>query len=269
MTPLRRMTLDLSPETLAEALDQEAIQAWYQPRVACASRALVGLEVLARWPHPDLGLIMPDQFIPLAERSDQIGRLARQVIESAVSWFSGPFRDTSTSLTLNLSSTLLSDPELPDWLAACCGRFAVNPAQVVLAIAEADAMGNQSRIASAAMRLRIHGFLFCISHFGAGYSSLRALAQLPLSELTLDGRFVANASFSETSREIISNVIGLARAVNLRVTAGGVEDDDTFEFLKRKGCHAAQGSLIAPAMDGVVTLNWRRAYDRARLASRS
>jgi EAL domain-containing protein (putative c-di-GMP-specific phosphodiesterase class I) len=263
------MTLDLSPESLADALDQEAIQAWYQPRVSCSSRALVGFEVLARWPHPELGLIMPDQFIPLAERSGLIGRLAREVIEEALLWFAKPFGDSSVTITVNLSSTLLSDAELPDWLSECCARFAVNPAQVVLAITEADAMTNQVRIAPAAMRLRIHGFHFCITNFGVGYASLRLLAQLPFSELTLDRRFVTNASFSETSREIIANVIGLSRAVDLRVTADGVVDDGAFAYLQRKGCHAAQGDLIAPPMDGVVTLNWRTAYDRARLASRS
>jgi EAL domain-containing protein (putative c-di-GMP-specific phosphodiesterase class I) len=263
------MTRDVSPAVLAEALEHRAVQAWYQPRVSCASQALVGLEVLARWPHPDLGLIMPDEFTPLAERSGLIGRLTRQVIEDALSWFAKPFGDAPVTMTVNIAAILLSDPQLPDWLSACCALYAVNPAQVVLAISETDAMAHQATIASAAMRLRIHGFLFCISNFGVGYSSLRLLARLPFSELTLDRRFVTNASFSETSRETITRVIGLSRAVDLRVTADGVEDDDAFEFLKKKGCHAAQGFLFAPPMDGAETLNRRRSHDRARLQARS
>jgi EAL domain-containing protein (putative c-di-GMP-specific phosphodiesterase class I) len=253
---------ELSAETLAAALQRRELQAYYQPSVSCASRALVGFEAMARWRHPDLGLITPDQFTPVAERSGLIGRLTRQVIENALSWFAKSFGDTPATITLNLSATLLSDPQLPGWLFESCSRFAIDPGQVVLAITETDAMAHQVRIARVAMQLRIYGFRFCISNFGVGYSSLLQLAQLPFSELKVDRRFVTSAADSEKSREVITNVIGLSRAVDLKVTADGVADVWTLDFLNRRGCHAAQGLLIAPPMDAAAALAWRGSHDR-------
>ena len=94
--------VDLSAETLLDALDGGALQAWYQPRISCASRALVGLEALPRWLHPKHGILMPDEFLPLAERAGLLGRLTRQVIENALAWFARHFRDTSITLAINL-----------------------------------------------------------------------------------------------------------------------------------------------------------------------
>lgn len=264
MTPQTCAMPDLSPDSLAKALEKGDLRAWYQPRVSCASGGLVGFEALARWAHPDLGLVMPDQFLPLAEEAGLTGRLTRQVIEDALAWFGKSLADTPLTIAVNLSSALLSDPQLPSWLAQGCSRYAVTPRQVILAMPETDAVANQVQIADVAMRLRIQGFLICISNFGVGYSSLRLLAQLPFSELAIDRRYVADALTSDTSREIITNVIGLSRAVDLRVTADGVSDQPTLDLLEKKGCHAAQGPLIAPPMEGAAALDWRRAYDRGR-----
>jgi len=265
VTPQRCAAPDVSSETLAAALANRALEAHYQPSISCASQALVGFEALPRWPHADLGLIMPDQFLPIAERSGLIGELTRQVIENALSWFAKSFRETPITITLNLSAMALSHPQLPGWLFECCTGAAMDPGRVILAVAEIDAIAHQAKIARVMMQLRIHGFLFCIKNFGVGYSSLLQLAQLPFSELKVDSRFVTQASVSERSREVITNVIGVSRAVGQRVTADGVEDDWTLDFLARRGCHAAQGSLIAPPMDGAAALAWRRSHDRARL----
>jgi EAL domain-containing protein (putative c-di-GMP-specific phosphodiesterase class I) len=268
VTPRSCGMIDLSPEALAEALDQGGLTAWYQPRISCSSRALVGFEALPRWLHPEFGMIMPDQFMPLAHRSGLLGRLARQVIEDALAWFARHFRDTSITLAMNLSSGFFMDPDLPAWLMQCCSRFAIAPGQLILGIPETDAMADHDKIDSVAMRLRIQGFLFGISNFGLGNASLRLLAQLPFSELELDRRFAAQAPASETSREIIANLVVLARAVDLHVTADGVEDGWTLEFLERARCHAAQGPLIAPPMDGPTTLSWRRSHEHGPLRPR-
>jgi EAL domain-containing protein (putative c-di-GMP-specific phosphodiesterase class I) len=253
--------MDLSPETFVEALDQGTLQAWYQPRISCASRVLVGFEALPRWLHPEHGILTPDEFLPLAERAGLLDRVTRQVIETALAWFARHFRDTPITLAMTLSSRFFIDPDMPAWLSQCCSRLVLAPGQVILGIPETDAMADHDRIDSVAMRLRIQGFLFAISHFGLGTASLRLLARLPFSELELDRRFAAQAPVSEASRETIANLVALARAVDLRVTADGVEDDWTLEFLERGRCHAAQGPLIAPPMDGRAILSWRRSHD--------
>ncbi|MDB5478992.1 MAG: response regulator [Caulobacteraceae bacterium] len=165
------------------------------------------------------------------------------MIENALPWFARSFRDTPVTIAVNLSASVLSDPQLPGWLFGCCCRFGIDPGQLILAIEETDAVAHQAKIARVAMQLRIYGFLFCINNFGVGYSSLLKLAQLPFSELKVDRRLVTQASVSGTSRE----------------------DDWTLEFLTKKGCHPAQGSLIATPMDGVATLAWRSSRPDGRL----
>ena len=260
MTAQRCATFDPSPADLAAALESRAFEAYYKPTIACASRALVGFEALPRWRRPDLSVVRPDQFTRLAEQSGQMDELTRQVIQNALDWFARSLTGTGLTITLNVSATLLADPQAPAWLFACCSRLAIDPARVVLAVTEADAVAHLAKISRVAMQLRIYGFRFCVSAFGAGRSSLRLLAQLPFSELKMDRRFVIQAAESESSREMIGSIIAMSRAVDLRVTAAGVRDDQTLEFLNRKGCHAAQGSLIAAPMEGAAAMAWRRSY---------
>ena len=145
----------------------------------------------------------------------------RQVIENALSWFARSFRNTAITITINVPAPVLSDLQLPNWLFESCSRLAINPRQVILAVAHAEAMAHQAKIARVAMQLRIYGFPFCVSDFGMGHSSLRLLAHLPFSELIVDRRFVSQASASESSREVIASVIAMSRAVDLHVTADG------------------------------------------------
>lgn len=261
--PARSSTLEISPDTLRTALESRALEAWYQPKLSCASKSLVGFEALARWPDPNFGMIMPAQFIPVAERAGLIDRLTRQVVENALSWFALPFRDSRITLAINLSALLLADPDLPSWLFECCSKFAVDPGQIILEVTESEAIRNQHEIVGLAMQLRLHGFRFCIDDFGVGYSSLSQLAGLPFSELKIDRSLVMQASTSEKARRIISSVIGLAQALDLQVTAEGVEDQWTLDFLHAQGCDAIQGYLIARPMDGPHALAWYEANAQA------
>lgn len=229
---------EISTETLAAALEGRGLQVYYQPAVHCASGALLGFESLARWPHPDLGMIMPHRFIPIAERSGLTGQLVSQLMDEALSWFAESFRDAAVTITMKLSALLLSDLQLPGWLVQRCSDLAINPRQIILAIPESDAIRSQSSTTRLATRLRLHGFPLCIGNFGVNYSSLRQLAQLPFSELNIDKSIVRQVSVSEKSRDVIARVIGLSRTVGLHVTANGVEDEWTLG--------AAQGSMIAP-----------------------
>jgi EAL domain-containing protein (putative c-di-GMP-specific phosphodiesterase class I) len=269
MMAQRCAAFEISAETLAAALEDRVLQVYYQPVVDCASGALVGFESLARWPHRDLGMVMPHQFIPLAEQSGLTGRLVSQLMEEALSWFAESFRDTGTTITMNLSALLLSDLQLPGWLVQRCSDLTINPRQIILAIPESDAIESQSSTTRLAMQLRLHGFPLCIGNFGVGYSSLRQLAQLPFSELKIDKSVVRQVSVSEKSREVIARVIGLSRAVGLHITANGAEDEWTVDFLRKRGCDAAQGSWIAPPMDGAATLAWCESQGGRRDESRS
>ena len=136
-------------------------------------------------------------------------------------------------------------------------------------IPESDAIKSESSTTRQAMQLRLHGFPLCIGNFGVSYSSLRELAQLPFSELKIDRSVVRQASVSEKAREAIGRVIGLSKAVGLHVTANGVGDEWTLDFLRKRGCGAAQGSFIAPPMDGAAALAWSESQAGPREESRS
>jgi EAL domain-containing protein (putative c-di-GMP-specific phosphodiesterase class I)/FixJ family two-component response regulator len=258
--PTSADTSDVSRETLSRALEGREIGAFYQPKISCATRALMGFEALARWPSPDHGMIMPDRFIPLAEQSGLIGELTRQVFEAALSWFAGPFGGSEATLALNLSARLLSDPELPIWISACCAKYSVPHDQLILEVTETASMNNQEAVVENLTKIRISGFRLSIDDFGVGYSSLVQLARLPFSELKIDKMFILSARTSEESRKIISSIVGLSRALDLHVTAEGVEDEWTLDFLQKLGCDSAQGYVIARPMDGAAAVAWSASF---------
>jgi EAL domain-containing protein (putative c-di-GMP-specific phosphodiesterase class I)/ActR/RegA family two-component response regulator len=252
--------LEVSPGALGAALEADQIQPFFQPKISCATRALVGFEALARWPRPDGGMIMPDLFIPLAEQSGLMGALTRRIFQHAFKWFAKGFRHSDITMAINLSATLLSDPGLPAWMSQCCAKAAIHPQQVILEITETATTGNQLEMMEILTQARIHGFRLSIDDFGVGYSSLVQLARMPFSEIKIDRMFVSSAATSEESRKIITSTIGLAQALDLHVTAEGVEDAWTLDFLRDRGCDSAQGFLIGRPLDGAAAMAWHESY---------
>jgi len=244
---------------LKAGLDANQLVPFYQPKIACASGALVGFETLARWLHPKRGMVMPDRFIPLAERSGLIHPLTRQIFSQALAWFRPLFAGTEVKLALNMSPKLLSDPTFPTWLMEQCAREAVDPHQIILEITETSSMADPVQLLEYLTQLRIKGFHLSIDDFGVGYSSLIQLARLPFSEMKIDKMFVMTAPKSQESQKIATAIVGLARALALSVTAEGLEDAWTLEFLRNIGCDVAQGYLISRPVDGDTALAWARA----------
>lgn len=256
--PRASAEFQVTEQTLNEALRNRHIQVHYQPKIACDDETLIGFEGLARWYEPGIGMIRPDNFIPLAEETGLIHPLTRQVFEHALSWFGGYFHNSDVSIALNVSAKVLSDPKLPEWIAQQCKHFGVAPEQVILEITETASMQNPVAMVEILTQLRIKGFGLSIDDFGVGYSSLVQLARLPFSEMKIDKMFVTTAATSAESQKIASAIVELARALGLHVTAEGVEDDWTLNFLRDIQCDAAQGYAIARPMEGAVVRDWIR-----------
>lgn len=249
----------ITEQVLAEALRERQFTVFYQPKLCCLSGRLVGFECLARWRHPSEGLLSPDRFISLAESSGLIAELTEQVFVQALEWFAANFQDQDLQIALNLSAKTLSSPEFPDWVAEQCARVGVAPQQVMLEVTETSSMENPVATLQILTQFRIKGFNLSIDDFGIGYSSLIQLARLPFSELKIDKMFVISAPYSEESQKIVSAVISLGRALHLSVTAEGVEDAWTLQYLKDAGCDYAQGFLFSRPLDGEAFLAWNRA----------
>lgn len=250
---------DVSQEELQAALESGQFFLHYQPKISCADGELAGFEALVRWNHPDRGLVMPNRFIPLAERTGLIDPLTDQILKMAVGWMASAFPNSGDLLSVNLSASSLGDIGLVDSIAATCERMALDPSRLILEVTETSAMTDPGATLDLLTRLRLKGFHLSIDDFGVGYSSLVQLARLPFSEIKIDTSFVREAARSEESRKIIKNIIGLGHSLGLRVTAEGVEDREALEFLKYSDCDLAQGYFIGRPMAEDAVTEWLRA----------
>jgi EAL domain-containing protein (putative c-di-GMP-specific phosphodiesterase class I) len=248
--------LDIGEAELRLALERQQFSPWYQPKISCATGELVGFECLARWHYSNFRLIMPDRFIPVAERSGLINQLSRQIFAQALAWHGEAFTGTQIKIALNMSARILTDKDFPRWLMDQCAQTNVQPHQVILEITETSTLEDPIAMLEFLTQFRIKGFNLSIDDFGVGYSSMIQLARLPFSEMKIDKMFIMSAPHSEESQKIATAIAGLGRALGLYVTAEGVEDPWTLNFLRDIGCDAAQGYHIARPMEAGAALAW-------------
>jgi EAL domain-containing protein (putative c-di-GMP-specific phosphodiesterase class I)/ActR/RegA family two-component response regulator len=248
----------LTRSDLEAALEHRQFVMAYQPKINCKSGQIAGFEALVRWRHPTHGLIMPDAFIPIAEQSGLIDPLTAQIVDQSLAWFTTAFPQSglSLSLSLNLSARSLIDLELADKLSAICLRFQLPTERIVLEVTESSAMIDPVLSLDLLTRLRVKGFQLSIDDFGTGFSSMVQLVRLPFSEIKVDKSFVLHASQSQESRTVIKSIVELGHSLGLTVTAEGVEDQRTLDYLNTLGCDLAQGYLIARPMPGDAARQW-------------
>ena len=258
---------DASAADLQDALAQGAIRVVYQPKIHCRTGVLVGFEALARWEHPENGLIGPETFIPLAEKHGLIDRLTEQVADQALTWLAGlaaPNQGHRTHdlaleqafLSLNISARSLEQRALFERILQRCRELSLEPWRVVLEVTESSAMQDPTTALDNLTQVRLKGFHLSIDDFGTGYSSMVQLVRLPFSEIKVDKRFVTDATTSAESRAIIRSVVDLGRSLGMRVTAEGVEDSETLDYLRQLNCDYAQGYYIARPLAPDAVVDW-------------
>jgi len=247
---------EITKEALQGALDRHEFVMAYQPKIDCKSGTPAGFEALVRWMHPVRGIIMPDDFISIAESTGLIDALTEQVFDQSLTWFSDSFPQSKLILSLNLSAKSLVDFHLADSLAAMCNRFHISPERIVLELTESSTMVDPILSLDLMTRFRVKGFQLSIDDFGTGFSSMIQLVRLPFSEIKVDKSFVTQARHSIESRSVIKSIVELGHSLGLLVTAEGVEDLDTLNYLNTLGCDLAQGYFIARPMWGEAARNW-------------
>jgi EAL domain-containing protein (putative c-di-GMP-specific phosphodiesterase class I) len=249
---------EITAQDLQNALERREFVMAYQPKIECKSGAMVGLEALVRWQSPDKGLVMPDSFIALAEDCGLIDALTAQVFDQSLEWFSGAFPNSNLHLSLNLSARSLVDIRLADHLATLCHLFQIAPERIVLELTETSAMVDPILSLDLMTRIRMKGFQLSIDDFGTGYSSMVQLVRLPFSEIKVDKSFVLIDKQTKESLTVIKSIVDLGHSLGLRVTAEGVDDENTLNYLNTLGCDLAQGYFIARPMSGEATRDWER-----------
>jgi EAL domain-containing protein (putative c-di-GMP-specific phosphodiesterase class I) len=207
---------------------------------------VIGVEALVRWPHPVEGLIPPDEFIPIAERTGLIGPMTAFVLRTALAesrrWEQA---GQHLSVAVNLSARSLLDADLVDDIARALRLSGVDPSKLVLEITETSVMSDAEYAMRVLQRLSAMGVKLAIDDFGTGYSSLAYLKRLPVDEVKIDKSFVLNMQKDDNDAVIVRSIIDLARNLGLRVVAEGVETTSTWDTLRDMGCDTGQGYVIS------------------------
>jgi diguanylate cyclase (GGDEF)-like protein len=236
------------------AASEGQLRLLYQPIFALETRAIVGAEALVRWMHPDRGLILPDQFIPLAESSGAISPIGEWVrLEAASqlqSWCERRLPlDTDFRLRLNLSAVELRDPRLVDSIEATLQQRDIPPELIEFEVTESTLVSDVDTAARQLRRLRAAGFHVAIDDFGTGYSSLAYLSGLPIDTLKLDRAFTAALLENDATRAVVQSVISLARALGQEVVGEGIESEAQLRCLLELGCDLGQGYHLSRPVD--------------------
>lgn len=230
---------------LTEAIYNNQIQVHYQPIYDTGTRTLVGLEALARWYDPEQGYISPAVFIPVAEDTGLITslteKLLHQVCKDIITW--GKLGCNQPKVSVNISSIQFQHQDFVDNLIAIIRSYGLPASSIGLEITESIAIHNMQMVKERLNRLRKEGFTLSLDDFGTGFSSLHILHQLPVHTLKIDRSFIQ--SEEETSVTMIGAILAMAKALNLRVVAEGVEKEEQLNYLFTEGCEYVQGFLLS------------------------
>lgn len=241
---------------LRAAIDNGQLLLHYQPKIDLSSGRTVGVEALVRWKHPTRGLIFPDNFIPLAERTGLINPLTTAVIVGALQQGRAFLQQGfSLGVSVNLSARNLHDPRFCTGLLEMVSDAGFPLSHLTLEITETAIMADPARAKTVLTKLRDAGIHLSMDDFGIGQSSLTYLKDLPISKMKIDKSFVMN--FQEPRNvAIVRSAIDLGRNMGLQVTAEGVEDADTQQSLKDLGCDLAQGYLFSKPLSVEALTSW-------------
>jgi diguanylate cyclase (GGDEF)-like protein len=242
---------------LRAAIEARDLVLHYQPKVRLADWSHCGSEALVRWKHPERGLILPMEFVGLAEEIGLMGPLTYQVVDIAVRQQREWLPSGATPVAINLSARNLYDPGL---FKALDGFFAVGvPRELIhFEITESALVDDPDAARRALLVLRDQGAKIYIDDFGTGYSSLNYLVKLPVHALKIDRSFIHQMAKSVEARSVVASIISMAHNLNMKVVAEGVETGEDFEMLRDMGCDEAQGYFIARPLDAASYEAWRR-----------
>jgi EAL domain-containing protein (putative c-di-GMP-specific phosphodiesterase class I) len=230
-------------EDLRRALDRQEFVLHYQPKVNLRTGAITGVEALIRWTHPTRGSLSPAQFIPVAEDCGLIlpigAWVLREACRQARAWVDAGL--PVTTIAVNVSAMDFRDTSFLDGLFAILAETGLDPTSLELEMTESILMKRPDSTVSTLQALRERGIQVAVDDFGTGYSSLSYLRKFPVDALKIDQSFVRQISTAGDDTTLVTAVISMARSLNLRVVAEGVETPTELEFLRAHQCDEAQG----------------------------
>lgn len=243
---------------LREGLDQKQFQLYYQPQLDLASGRVTGIEALLRWNHPQMGLILPDRFIGVAEDTGLINALGDWVLHEACRQMAQWQHDGWGKLTIavNVSPVQFRQPQLDASVEAALASAGLPASMLELEVTEGVLMDDSERVLSTVRNLHAKGVRLAIDDFGTGYSSLAYLKRFAVSRLKIDRSFIQELRHSRDDASIVQAVIQIAHNLNLELVAEGVTDEATRELLVKMGCEEGQGYLFCRPLPAAEVPGW-------------
>jgi diguanylate cyclase (GGDEF)-like protein len=241
---------------LCRAIERQELQVFYQPIIALNSEQIQGFEALVRWQHPDRGLIMPDEFISIAEDIGLIIPIDMWVLREACrqlrQWQTHLPQTDSLFMCVNLSGKQFSQPDLMAKIDQVLGEVALSPACLKIELTESVLIESTTFATEVLDQLCERNIRVCIDDFGTGYSSLSYLHRFPIHTLKIDRSFISRLDAKPGNYEIVKAIVNLGLNLGLHIVAEGVESLDQVRFLQMQGCHAGQGYYFARPLDAVA-----------------
>lgn len=251
---------------LGHAIRDDQLLLHFQPRIDIKSEQVTGCEALVRWQHPKLGLVFPDEFIPLAEMSDLIHPLSNWVLNNAFTQIKRlQNKGQDVPVAVNLSARNLTDSQLVSMIESLLVSEKIEPRLLEIEITESALINHPQRAVENLTRLDKLGVSMAIDDFGTGYSSLSYLKKLPIDTIKIDRSFVQDMLVNESDSVIVGSTINLAHNFSHTVVAEGVENLQTLNALSEKHCDQAQGYYIAKPMPADEFEYWLNEYNKDKI----
>ena len=246
---------------LEVAIQNKTLELWYQPKINLKDGTIYGVEALTRWQSEADGYISPEIFIPLAEERNFIHDLTRWVLNIA-------FRTQKEwkelgldiNMAVNLSGKVIDADEFVSLVEHTQGIWNTNPKDITLEVTETSMMKSMEESLEKLNILKKHGFQLSIDDFGTGYSSLEYFKTLPVHEIKIDKSFVKNMMTNKGDKNLVQMIANLAKSFSLKVVAEGIEDQKTYNALKKLGVQRAQGYYMSKPMPEDEFLTWAEFY---------
>ena len=242
---------------LGEALANNELTLAFQPKLTVQGLMLKGVEALARWRHPQKGVISPGVFIPLAERHGMIDMLTRHLLQVAFqhkrTWQNYGLR---FNLAFNLSPLSLADSDMVEWLCKMAEDHGIAPSEITFEITENALLGELASAIQTLARLRLKGFHIAIDDYGTGFANAQQLSRVPATELKIDRSLVHRAAARPQQRTILASTVDLAKNLNLTTVAEGVETDEDYRIIADLGVDLVQGYYFSKPLFPEDLLVW-------------
>ena len=254
-----RLSLEVN---LRKAIENDQFLLFYQPKVDAKSGHILGMEALIRWKHPELGMISPAEFIPVAEQTGLIIPMGQWIFEESCRFIKTMQEQGLPSLTIavNLSGAQFSQADLLSKLSTTVKEANINPQQIELEITESLIMNDLEQAITTLNQLRDFGFSIAIDDFGTGYSSLAHLKRFPVTTLKIDQSFVQGIHKDPDDRAIVQAIISLAHSIRLKVVAEGIEEKEQLCVLRDQGCDIIQGYYFSRPLCGEDLIEWTKQH---------